>query len=257
MAFEPPQKGNPHKITVHQHTFPSASIARFTNANGAVQVLRKASEKPFYARPSDRIFCAQRVWDQQAESGYMKSIEDSFQVLATAILEEPAFRLDSEHFALINEFYCLWNIRAQWKINERQPDPSIASCTRVLGLRHEYTLDEQEQLEATGINYIRPDLTIPDRQLAGPSIRLQLSSSSRQMRDVNWVLLQAGAGEFVVPDNFTSLHAIPLTPTALLWGEGGFPSGRADPRVVAAINAAAVATSVEYVFARDFSLCPF
>nr|EIU2701769.1 hypothetical protein [Pseudomonas aeruginosa] len=257
MAFEPPQKGNPHKLTVHQHTFPSASITRFMNANGAVQVLRKASKKPFYARPSDRIFCAQRVWDQQAESGYMKSIEDSFQELATAILDEPAIPLDSAHFALITEFYCLWSIRAQWKIKEQQPDPSIASNSRVLGLRHEYTLDEQEQLEASGISYIRPDLTIPGRQFAGPSIRLQLSSSARQMRDVNWELLLAGEGEFVVPDNFTSRYAVPLSPTTLLWGDGGFPSGRLDGRAVAGINGAAAATSVKYIFARDFSLCPF
>jgi hypothetical protein len=113
MTFEPPQKGNPHQLTVNQHTFPSASIARFANEKGAVQVLRKASVTHFHAKPADRIFCAQRVWDQQAEGGFMKGIEDAFQELASAILDDPAFRLGSQHFAVINEFYCLWNIRAQ------------------------------------------------------------------------------------------------------------------------------------------------
>lgn len=257
MTFEPPQKDNLHHLTVKQHTFPTVSIARFANEKGAVQVRRKAADKLFHAKPDDQIFCAQRVWDQQSESGFMKRIEDAFQELACAILEDPAFRLDSQHFAVINEFYCLWNIRAQWKKNERLADPSITSAFEVKGLRHEYTRDEQEQLEAAGINYIRPDFTIPSRQIAAPLIKLQLSDSARMMRGDTWELLQADEGEFVVPDNFFELYAVPLSPTALLWAHGGFPSGRLDRLAVTSINEAAVATSVEYFFARDLSMCPF
>ena len=256
MTFEPPQKGNPHQLTVNQHTFPSASIARFANEKGAVQVLRKASVKHFHAKPTDRIFCAQRVWDQQAEGGFMKGIEDAFQELASAILDDPAFRLGSQHFVVINEFYCLWNIRAQWKMNERLADPSIASAFEVAGLLREYTQDEQEQLEAAGIGYIRPDLTLPSRQIAAPSIRLQLSDSVRMMRGDIWELLQADEGEFVVPDNFFELYAVPLSPTAILWAHGGFPSGRLDRLAVTAINGEAAVTSVDYFFARDLCLCP-
>lgn len=256
MTFEAPQKSNPRELTVDQHTFPNASIARFVNEKGAVQVMRKASDRVFYAKPDNQIFCAQRVWDQQAEGGFMKEIEDTFQALASTLLDDPAFRLEPQHFAVINEFYCLWNIRAQWKQQERVPDPSISSAFEVIGLRHQYTQDEQEQLEAAGIGYIRPDFTIPSRQLVAPSIRLQLSDSTRMMRGVTWALLQAGEGEFVVPDNFFELHAVPLSPTVCLWAGGGFASARLDRLAVAAINQVAVATSVEYYFARDLDNCP-
>lgn len=53
----------------------------------------------------------------------MKGIGDAFQDIDNDILDDPAFRLSSQHFAVINEFYCLWNIRAQWKMNERLADP--------------------------------------------------------------------------------------------------------------------------------------
>lgn len=176
-----------------QHTFPSASIARFVNAKGAVQVMRKQSERVFYAKPPDQVFCAQRLWDQQAEGGFMKDIEDAFQSLANVILDDPAFRLDHQHFDVINEFYCLWNIRAQWKKNDRLADPSIGS-EQTIRLRHAYTKDEQERLEAAGIGYIRPDLTVSSRSLVSPSIRLNLSDAVRAMSGETWKTLQAVEG---------------------------------------------------------------
>jgi hypothetical protein len=256
MTLELPQKDNRHKLTVNQHTFPIASIVRFANEKGAVQVLRKSSVKHFHAKPDNRIFCARRVWNQQAEGGFMKGIEDAFQVLANDILDDPAFRLSSKHFAAINEFYCLWNIRAQWKMNEQLADPSITSAFEVTRLLREYTQDEQEQLEAIGVNCIRPDFTLPSRHIVAPRIRLQLTDSVTMMGGTTWELLHADEGEFIVPDNFFELYAVPLSPTALLWAHGGFPSRKLDRHAVANINAKAVATSVEYFFARDVFHCP-
>ncbi|UZA66846.1 hypothetical protein [Pseudomonas viridiflava] len=180
MTFEPPQKSNPHQLTTNQHTFPSASISRFANEKGAVQVLRKAYEKVFHARPADQIFCALRVWDHQAEGGFIKDIEDAFQALASFIVDNPAFRFDRQHFTVINEFYCLWNIRAQWKKSKRLANPSIGDAPEVIGLRHHYTKDEHELLDAEGICCIRPDLTISSRALVAPSIRLTLSDAVRR-----------------------------------------------------------------------------
>ncbi|MBW9242077.1 hypothetical protein [Pseudomonas paracarnis] len=76
------------------------------------------------------------------------------------------------------------------------------------------------------------------------------------MRGNTWELLQADEAELVVPDNFFELYAVPLSPTALLWANGGFLSLDLDRRAVANINAEAVTTSVEYFFARDLCLCP-
>lgn len=256
MTFEAPQKTNPHNLTVNQHTFPRASIARFANEKGAVQVLRKATGKRFHAKPADQVFCAQRVWSQQAEGGFMKDIEDDFQAFASAALNDPALRLGPQHFALINEFYCLWSIRAQWKKNERLAAPSISSAFEVIGLLHSYTQDEQEQLEAAGIGYIRPDLTISSRSMVAPAIRLNLSEAVRRMDGESWKILRAMEGEFVVPDNFFKWLIVPLSPTACLCAHPEVTQSRLPPDGVAIINRLAIESSIDYYFARDQNECP-
>ena len=255
MSFEAPQKGNPHGITVKQHTFPSASIARFTNEKGSVQVMRKQAGQVFHVKPADQVFCAQRLWDQQAEGVFMKDIEDAFQELASTTLDRPSFQLGPQHFTLINEFYCLWNIRVIRKMNGYQADASIAG-PNVTAVLYEYTTDDQEQLDAGYLGYVRPDLTIPGRSLLGSLIGLEHRKAVRMMRDVSWELLQTVDAELLVPDNFFDLYVVPLSPTACLAAQGVIPGGRLTRQAVTALNRAAVATSVDYYFGRDLSMCP-
>lgn len=84
---EKPQKKNRHLLTVSQHVLPLASIARFADAEGRVSLHDLARRKVRLAKPNDNIFCAMRAWDQQAERGYMKRIEDEFQHLASKVIE--------------------------------------------------------------------------------------------------------------------------------------------------------------------------
>ncbi|MNB91765.1 hypothetical protein D3C75_388490 [compost metagenome] len=254
MTFEAPQKGNPHRLTVNQHTFPSASIARFVGARGSVQVFHKPSQKVFPVKPTDQFFCAQRVWDQKAESGFMKGVEDAFQELAGEILSGQIHRLGASEVEVINEFYCLWNIRARHK-QSRTADQSLADFG-ALAVAREYSKDEQEILELAGVGCIRPDLTIASRLLVTPNIRLNLSKAAQMMRDARWQVLRATEGEFIVPDNFYSLYAVPLSPTVCLWAHSEETYELLDCKALAVINRAAVETSVEYYLARDLSQCP-
>jgi hypothetical protein len=82
MVDDKPQKGNPHRLTVNQHVYPAWSIERFADTTGKVEVWLRRSDKTFRASPDNPLFCARRTWDQRAESGYMKAIEDEFQILA-------------------------------------------------------------------------------------------------------------------------------------------------------------------------------
>lgn len=254
MTFEAPQAGNPHKLTVNQHTFPSASIARFGGAGGRVQVFHKPSQKVFKAKPSEKIFCAQRVWDQQAESGFMKGVEDAFQELAGEILSGRIQRFGASEAEVINEFYCLWNIRAR---NKQSPvaDQNLADFG-ALAVAREYTKDEQEILERAGIGFIRPDLMLASRLLVTPSIRLNLSKATQMMHDARWQVLRATEGEFIVPDNFYERYAVPLSPTVCLWAHSKETNELLDFKALAMFNRAAVKTSYEYYFARDLSKCP-
>jgi hypothetical protein len=81
--FERPQKGNPRHLTVKQHVWPFESIRRFANSKGVVCLYYKPRDKTRWAKPNDPLFCARRVWDQRAETGYMKRIEDAFQAVAS------------------------------------------------------------------------------------------------------------------------------------------------------------------------------
>jgi hypothetical protein len=71
--------GNPNRLTLNQHIFPTQSIKRFTNESGRVSVHDLCVNNSFSAKPDNPIFCARRAWDERAETGYMKRIEDEFQ----------------------------------------------------------------------------------------------------------------------------------------------------------------------------------
>ena len=78
MKYEKTQKGNPHRLTVQQHCFPRRSIARFADSNGVVHVHIVRAGRTAFLTPEDSIFCARRTWDERAESGFMKKIEDVY-----------------------------------------------------------------------------------------------------------------------------------------------------------------------------------
>ena len=48
------------------------------DGEGRVSLHDLARSKVGLAKPNDGIFCAMRAWDQRAERGYMKRIEDEF-----------------------------------------------------------------------------------------------------------------------------------------------------------------------------------
>ncbi|MCO7620161.1 hypothetical protein [Pseudomonas guariconensis] len=252
MSFEPPQKGNPHQLTINQHTFPKASIDRFTAASGRVQLFFKDKSKVLPVKPTDQLFCAQRVWDQSAESGYMKAIEDAFQALAGTVVDGRTQRFDLIEQTIISTFYCLWGIRT---LHKRQPtqDQRIVGVT---GLAQEFTKDDQERLEVGGLSPLRPDLTIAGRFLATPTIYLNLKAEVAAMGDAEWGILRATDGEFVVPDSFTYARAVPISPTLCLWSQTKQPVEMLDRDAVAEINQIAIFGSAAYFFARDLSNCP-
>ena len=143
MELEPTQKGNPHQLTLYQHIFPSRSISRFCRDNGNVDMYMFKHSKRREAKPCDKIFCARRKWDERAEKGYGKDIEDKFQRVVDRILQNPSLVLPSENLS-ITEFYALWNLRYHWSKVPINATP----IKGVKGLEFTpLTLDTQEQLE--------------------------------------------------------------------------------------------------------------
>jgi len=246
--YEKPQAGNPHGLTINQHVFPSASIARFVGQNGKVAVCDKSRLPVRAATPGNVIFCARRAWDQRAEAGYMKSIEDPFQNLAVKIIKGLVLTIGDKEKRIVNEFFALWYMRSRYRNLGAQEIQAIGVTGSNL------TKNQEENLEKGGIMFSRQGGRIPARQLNGLMLQMwTYRYANDDLPITQWGIIHAEGGEFVVPD--IPVHTVvPLTPTLCLASPA--PNGTIVRQNVADINRHAVVASQEYFFARDFSRCP-
>jgi hypothetical protein len=250
MTFEKPQKGNPYRLTIRQHIFPRASIARFANSSGRVHVHKVNANRSFLAAPDNALFCAKRVWDQRAEDSFANKIERPFQRLANAIVEGAILALGESEKKTINLFYALCLIRAEWK-SIRVSNHQIPGA---VGFQYETSKDLQEKLEARHIICFGPDLTFPGRSSAGVVMQSRINQLQNELSDTDWCILRAQRGEFLVADNFSCWRVIPISPVLCL--APGSNHGVISEAEVAWLNRQAIAISRAYYFARDLSRCP-
>lgn len=249
MSCEKKQRGNPHSLTVCQHSFPAASIVRFAGADGRVEVYLIHQKKQVRLKPEDQLFCGKRVWDQRAESGYMKEIEDNYQQLARAVFSGSKKTIVKDEQLTITDMFAIWNIREHIKANPIE-DQRIEGD---LGNSINYSKDDQEKLEKNNISVIRPDLSIPGRQVAGVNIQLSLFQFRKQMWDAQWGILRASRGQFIVPDNFSNARILPLSPTICFFSQ--CDDGLIGEDKVRKINQMALSCCREYFFCNDMAKC--
>jgi hypothetical protein len=245
---EKPQRKNRHLLTVNQHVFPFASIARFADAEGRVSLhdlIRSAERRP---KPHDDIFCAKRAWDQRAER-YMSKIEDKFQILASKVIEGVVSEIGEAENEVFNRFYALWYFRTRRR-NLPEQEIGLDGVTGGGGLNR----DQEENLEIQGYTFVR-DGKFLGRHINGIQLQVLINGYANKWRDEHkWGIIRAETGEFVVPDVPTR-SMIPLTPHLCLISGG--VSGTILESNVAEINRLVRAASQEYFFARDFASCPF
>jgi hypothetical protein len=248
--YELTQQKNPHALTIRQHVYPSKGISRFCNPNGKrerVQIFDKTRQKSRPAAPDDAIFCGKRVWDQRAESGYMKDIEDAFQALACQVINGFVTDIDEEQKKTVDAFFALWRMRADYRCSQS----TEISLNAVTG--GDWTQDQEERFESCGVLFVRSGGKLPARMLYGLRIQSGIDDYVDQLASVRWGILKAVEGHLVVPD-FPAYMIIPLTPTLCLCSGGR--SGILDPSSLLEINRGFRATSVEYFFAQDLDRCP-
>ena len=241
---------NPNSLTGNQHVFPSKSIGRFADQSGRVSVHDLRRDKVFRARPGNSIFYADRAWDQRAESGYMKRIEDDFQRLVAPIVDGKVQTIPTEAKAAIDGFFALWYMRSRYREIESQE----IELNGISG--GNLTKEQEENLEKNGYTFVRNSGKMPARQLNGVELQMRTGNYARDLASsvTRWGVIAAQSGEFVVPD-VPSHGIIPLAPRLALVQSA--PDGMITERNLAEINLAMRATSQDYFFARDFSSCPF
>jgi hypothetical protein len=250
MTFEKPQKGNPHRLTIRQHTFPRASIARFADSSGRVHVHKVSANRSFFVAPDNALFCAKRVWDQLAEDSFANKIERPFQTLANAIVEGVVSALGESEKKTINSFFALCLIRADWK-SIRVPNHQIPGA---VGFEYETSKDLQEELEARNVICFGPDLTFPGRISAGIVMQSRIAELQSDLADARWGILRAGKGEFLIGDNVSYGRILPISPVMCLVSV--VDNEALTESQVAWLNRETISHSREYYFARDLFKCP-
>lgn len=242
--YEKTQPRNPHRLTVKQHFIPRLSIDRFANDMGFVE-LQLAKQKEICRASSDHwAFYVRRAWDERAEKGYMKQIEDDFQGIADKILEDETKPIDTDACRIITRFYALWHHRARLR-------PSSEIDIQMNGIAGEdLSLDDQERYEKLGVGFARKGGKVPTRQLVGVQLQVHTYALARQMEDYSWGVAKTEKGEFVFPD--TPHHNfIPLTPKVLLAANN--PSGNILKANLKQINIAMLSLTQEFFFARNIA----
>jgi hypothetical protein len=243
-----PQKNNPHKLTINQHVLHARSIARFVNGSGSVWLCDIVRRRVRPAKPKDVVFCARRAWDQRAESGYMKEIEDAFQPLASAIVAGDVTAIGETERAIVNTFYSLWYFRGR----HRHLPMQNLQMNRVTGCN--FSPDMEELLEKRGVIFMRAGGVMPARHINAIQMQVKLFRyACDEMGKLEWGIVRPVDGEFIVPD-VTEHFIMPICPAIAL--VANVPNGFVTVQNLVEINTALQLGSREYFFARDFNRCP-
>ena len=245
MRHEKTQRGNPHRLTINQHIFPKASIARFAQEDGLITIYLHEQRKTVRLPPQDVLFCARRVWNQAAENGFMKKVEGAFQTLAEHILHStnPSFGLTENR--IVSQFYSLCRLRAEAK----QAPTSDVQMKGVLP-GNTLTKSEEEILEKKGYIFARAT-TMPGRHMT--SIRIHVLVDRLCAPETTWAAVYSRAVEFAVPDSFCEIGIVPLSPNVCLVANQA--GGEISSENAIKINRIAIDKSSKYYFARDFAKC--
>lgn len=245
MKFEKPQPRNPHKLTVKQHVIPVRTIERFAGPNGMVEVNIGTDHRVERLKPDAGIFWTRRAWDQRAERGYMKQIEDRFQPLADRIASGELTEIPEESAHDVNQFFSLWFHRSRI-----QPADEIETQTK--GLTGDALIKDQQEIpESRHIMFVREGGKIATRHLTGLQIQTRIIADNRNCGARRWGVIHAPEGEFVMPD-VPAHDLMPITPTVLL--AANHPSGIITKSNVISINTEFLAYTRRYFFGRDLKI---
>jgi hypothetical protein len=227
------------------------SIERFADKEGRVETrLLDPHNKVIRPKPDNTIFGASRAWDQRAESGYMKRIEDRFQQVADAIIAGNITTVSEKERPAIDWMYALWYWRARFRELESQE-------TQLNGVTGpDLTLEQEENLESNGYMFARKHGVMPTRQLNGAVIQMRTGYFVDELPKLftRWGIIRVEDSEFIVPD--VPCHGIlPITPQLALVKDT--QDGTITEQNLGQINTAMLALSESYYFALNLACCPF
>lgn len=247
VKFEQTQKGNPHQFTINQHVFPKASIERFSGNDGCVEVYSIPHRKVMRLKPNNRIFCAQRAWDQKTEAAVSRRIEDKFQALADAIERGTVTTIGVWEKRIVEQFFSLWRTRQKFRI-EGLDD------VRLHGIEGEsLTKAQEEAIEGNHAMYVS-DGVVKGRLLASIHVFGFETTFIEANKSMQWGIARSASVDFLVPDSFEDMMIVPISPRLAIVAD--VPDCVLSSDEVATINQSAIARAKNYYFARQLSATP-
>lgn len=193
--FEQTSKENEYKITVNQHIIPVESIKRFTKIDNKVNIKNLLSKNKKISRvnPKDSIFTVKRFWSEIDETGYMKSIEDNFQLIVDQIINNKLSRFNFKENKVIWKMYLLWRYRVEFFENSQK-------YLLADNIGSDYTQIEKEQIESIGMVYDN-DGDIPSRFIIGGQIQLSIMRDIEIYSNICWKVIISNDTKFIMPSN--------------------------------------------------------
>ncbi|WP_189415165.1 DUF4238 domain-containing protein [Cellvibrio zantedeschiae] len=236
-----------NELVKNQHVLPSKSIERFCNEKGMVQAHRIQGNNTFPANPRNKMFCVHRLWDQRAEQGYGKKIEDNYQSVVERVLASGCRVLSSKDNEIISEFYALWCLRSSIE----SYDESMSG--NLVGVTGNTLTDEQKlNLELKQTIYIEEGGVVPMHFKRGITMQMAIDSFILRNPNLKWFVAQSKLLEFIVSDNPEGEFIIPFTPAQCFICSFHVPILSVEQ--VRRINMGAIMRSKFYYFARKLSV---
>lgn len=237
------QKGNPHRLTRQQHVIPMATLRRFAQSDGRVEVHLRDG-RIVMLPVDDQLFCVERLWDQRAEAGYMKKIEDEFQALVSELEAGRSASLSPEEHRCITRFWGLWHWRNHF-IDSPLEDIPLNGITG-----ESLTLNQKEILESRWYAFAVGDGKLPARMMVGLQIQIAIDRYEMANGGKRWGILRSPALPLVIADRPGNLMSIPASPLLLLAADN--PDGELTQYEAFGANQAALALSRNFAVIGRF-----
>ena len=173
----------------------------------------------------------------------MKTIENEFH---GEINNRKQFENRNHH--AISKYFLLWRIRHHFYTSP------IIDLT-LNGITGSVLMGEQEEvLESNGKMYVRDDGKVPARFITGMQIRLELLKQWSNVEFLQWGLIEAKEGEFLVADCYHDLTLMPISPKLAFCA--GYKDQVISKLEVAEINTQSIGKSSIFYFAKNLAECP-
>lgn len=213
--------GGDKNFARRQHMLPKSHLKRFAEKGGRVWTLmlkgtgrRGNPHAPELKPPASAVFCASRLWSQHAEGGWMRAVENLFDLLRPE-LDQRSVLCDPVAQQAITDYWSL--CRSRVRVYGRPPRAyNFPGFERV---PFEGAQRDRAERLGRGIYSKEGDETryIAEALIVGLMTRdceLFRSDSFR------WIVVDTDGSSFVLPDLWNG-HTVPVSPTRLLLGVRG------------------------------------